>query len=412
MKACAWLLPLGIIAAVSAGGVGESSAPNQATPQYLGAGSCSASACHNAGFAHRPTRGEYDFWITRDPHARAYEVLFQERSRSIQKAMNAARPAHQDQRCLGCHVAPEYREAQPPTRALHFKTDGVSCESCHGPASQWINEHHLDAWRTRSVAEKKARGMNDTRSISGRAQVCVVCHVGAPGMEVDHDLIAAGHPRLHFELAAFHAHMPRHWPDAKDRDGVPDFDARLWAAGQVASAHAALTLLAKRDASTAWPEFADFDCASCHHVLTTPSDRQSPIKNRKPGVLLWGPSGFAVESLRQILPDQKPLHDALASLRKKLNAGELRRDVIAKDASDAVRLLRPWLDQPVPTRFDAKDLAQRLLALPKASLDQETQRRLAFIAIAGAPPKSQGDMRVPAYEPDAVRKALTTTGRE
>ena len=43
------------------------------------------------------------------------------------------------------------------------------------------------------------------------------------------------------QFAAFHEHMPRHWPDAKDRANVVDFQAKLWAAGQLASTHAAVS---------------------------------------------------------------------------------------------------------------------------------------------------------------------------
>src|SRR5205823_3686488 len=114
-------------------------------------------------------------------------------------------PAHEEQRCLSCHVAPDYDVNKPPCDAPYFKTDGVSCESCHGPAQDWLARHHLDAWKNETRAEKNRLGMTDTQSLAGRAQLCARCHVGAAGMDVDHDLLAAGHPRLSFEFAAFHA---------------------------------------------------------------------------------------------------------------------------------------------------------------------------------------------------------------
>ena len=84
-----------------------------------------------------------------------------------------------------------------------------------------------------------------------RAGVCVDCHIGAPGADgmparnMDHDMIAAGHPRLTFEMSAFLANMPHHWDDRaeKSRD---DYSAHVWAVGQVASTQAALRLLAAR----------------------------------------------------------------------------------------------------------------------------------------------------------------------
>ena len=50
-----------------------------------------------------------------------------------------------------------------------------------------------------------------------QAQVCVGCHVGAPAKDgvpardLNHDLMAAGHPRLIFELSSYQANMPPHW---------------------------------------------------------------------------------------------------------------------------------------------------------------------------------------------------------
>ena len=189
-------------------------------------------------------------------------MLFADRSKQIQKYLNQKTEAHEDQRCLSCHVAPGFDVKQHLPDAPYFKTDGVSCESCHGPAGKWLNVHHLATWRSLNAEAKKIQGMNDTQSLVGRAQLCARCHVGEAGMDVDHDLIAAGHPRLHFEFAAFHAHMPRHWPDTKDHAGKHDFEARAWAIGQLATAHAALKLLAHRagDAGKPWPEFAEHDC--------------------------------------------------------------------------------------------------------------------------------------------------------
>src|SRR5205823_4821454 len=132
-------------------------------------------------------------------------------------------------------------------------------------------------------------------------RMCVDCHVGKPGSDVNHDLIAAGHPWLKFEFSAFHAHYPKHWDDAKDRDpakdprGGKDFELRAWAAGQLVSAEAALNLLAERadeEKKHPWPEFAEYDCFACHHDLKAKSSHQQryleQAGNKKPGELVWG----------------------------------------------------------------------------------------------------------------------------
>src|SRR5262249_35632430 len=151
---------------------------------------------------------EYGTWLACDPHARAYEVLLDYRSKEIVKnyynlpAAHLARPQKLTL-CLKCHVAPEVN-ARPCVPEL-FHADGVSCESCHGPAGKWLGLHYQAAWKALDRAEKEALGFRTTKDVVVRARLCAGCHVGAPGMDVNHDLIAAGHPRLNFEFAAYQA---------------------------------------------------------------------------------------------------------------------------------------------------------------------------------------------------------------
>ena len=69
-----------------------------------------------------------------------------------------------------------------------------------------------------------------TKELAERAKVCTRCHVGRRSpdglltQEVNHDLIAAGHPRLNFEFAAYQENLPVHW-DEKERNAAADFPA-------------------------------------------------------------------------------------------------------------------------------------------------------------------------------------------
>lgn len=384
--------------------------------QYLGAGSCAAAACHNN--PKSSIGSEHTTWITRDPHARAYESLFNDVSKRIQKNLKTTAPAHEDARCLKCHVALGYDSAQPPPEAPYFKTDGVSCESCHGPAKKWLGLHHLDAWQAKSPSEKNLLGMNDTQSIAGRAQTCVKCHVGAAGMEVDHDLIAAGHPWLHFEFSAFHAHLPRHWPDAKDRDparhprGRADFEARVWLTGQFATAHAALELLADRaaDRKKPWPEFAEHACSACHRELGV---RTTSV--RKPGSLPWDETTL----LAGLTKDQR-LTRALTEIHETMNGPSWRdRTRVAEAARRAAEALQPFLsdtsEPPVNTFLETL-----LSRKARAGITQDALGLMAF-------DRTRRDLRLPlpelfasklsdfadrldpapSYEPVAIRVRLT-----
>jgi Cytochrome c554 and c-prime len=276
-------------------------------PAYVGVPSCSARSCHGADSAvaeGRLLRDEYTTWNERDPHAIAYSVLFGARAQRIEKKLapdsSAPVAAQSDPRCVACHCTPQV--AAEPSLA-NRRVDGVSCEACHGLASIWINSHTASQWKDLPVAEKQRFGMNDVKNPAALAQSCVGCHVGAPAgpqggallRDVNHDMLAAGHPRLDFEFASFMANIPAHWKqtstDAQRRDG-----AMPWAVGQLASARAALTLLTDRATrakpgphSAPWPEFAEYDCSSCHHGLTAPSSRQRHAdRSKPPGQLSWG----------------------------------------------------------------------------------------------------------------------------
>src|SRR5262249_53689511 len=150
--------------------------------------------------------------------------------------------------------------------------------SCHGPAEKWLTTHYLREWQQKKPEEKEALGLRPTKDLVVRAQVCVTCHVGGSGSEVNHDLIAAGHPRLRFEYGAYLANLPKHWDEKKDRKGRPDFDAQVWAVGQVVSMQASLQLLEHRAAApkAPWPEFAEYDCFACHHDLADQKWRRDP----------------------------------------------------------------------------------------------------------------------------------------
>jgi hypothetical protein len=96
---------------------------------------------------------------------------------------------------------------------------------------------------------------------------------------MNHDMIAAGHPPLRFDLASYERALPKHWNDARQRADVRDYELKLWLAGQIANYDNGLSLLAsrlKRSQSNAeegrpsaaiWPEFAESNCSSCHHRL-------------------------------------------------------------------------------------------------------------------------------------------------
>ena len=111
---------------------------------------------------------------------------------------------------------------------------------------------------------------------------------------MNHDLYAAGHPRFTFEAARMH-YQPdyrKHWTEKTPQ---PDFEVRLWVAGQAAALRKAVEVLhARADRAhkgDVWPEFASYSCYSCHQKVgrgrrARRAERRVP-KLRTPGVPGW-----------------------------------------------------------------------------------------------------------------------------
>src|SRR5262249_15892948 len=137
-------------------------------------------------------------------------------------------------------------------------------------------------------------GMWDLRDIAVRAHGCLHCHVGTEEKSVDHQMIAAGHPDLTFELNLFSAVMPRHWSDSKS---APWFGPKEWVVGQAMQLRDSLHRLGRRAHSSTWPEYAELDCFACHHSLTAPKDswrQEAGYAGRTAGVPAWNSARYAV----------------------------------------------------------------------------------------------------------------------
>ena len=254
--------------------------------KYLGPGSCAASACHGGIQARDTTKvlqNEYSTWIVQDRHSRAYNVLLQPTAQRMAQIL-AIGPPEKSQKCLVCHAlaVPDAQIGRP-----FDISEGVSCESCHGPSSLWLGPH---VQATALHADMVKLGLVDNKDLIVRAEKCLTCHLGAPGMQVDHAMLAAGHPDLTFELDSFSSIEPPHWveraPDQKQPIVDPLFGVRIWSVGQAVQLRESMLRVARDARGPVWPEYTELDCFTCHHSLTKPEDswRQAAgYPGRRPG---------------------------------------------------------------------------------------------------------------------------------
>lgn len=343
--AIALILPMCLALGVAIAQDARPPAPSETTAtsgkgMYVGAASCAASGCHGSPAPVADAEilmNEYDTWLhaPAPTHVRAWEVLLQPVSKRIARNLGLPGSPETSPTCTGCHSMDVPAELQARPGAIEI-ADGVSCESCHGPAGGWLAEHVQEDWEHSDSVEA---GMTDLRNLPTRARTCLGCHMGDENNQVTHDLIAAGHPILTFELDNFSNSnlMPRHWKPNPARHGV-----RAWAVGQVVALQEETANLARHASGQEWPEFSHMSCASCHHPLREGEWRQQRGYAHRPGMPLWSAERWMV--MRHLVEMTSP--DELPGLRRDVDAlsGEVGR------MKDRVRITA--LAESVRTRLD------------------------------------------------------------
>jgi len=388
--------------------------------EFRGSGSCSAIACH--GSIARQSgrdilRNEHTTWISSDRHSRAYETLFDARSEQIARSLAADperyTPADEDDRCLACHTTPRSKAVLAATSWMN--QDGVGCESCHGASGRWLGPHTTSGWKQESDPRRKEElGLIDTKDLARRAEVCAGCHVGQysrAGLlkrEVNHDLIAAGHPRLSFELTAYLANMPPHWNE-KNQNADPvepgrraaSFPARAWAVGQIVTLRTSLELLHDRSAAAAeraipWPEFTEYGCFPCHHSLRDDAWRRRPQPaGAKLGAPRWG--SWTTPLYGELLehlgpgPDGQSARESLGRLAAEMATALPDPAIVERESLEAAKRLGRYLPGLTRARFDAGEVERLIAALNRpaawdhvASWDEATVRYLALVPLRQA----------------------------
>jgi hypothetical protein len=380
--------------------------------RVVGTPSCSARGCHGRDdpLPGKIGRHEYSAWNYADPHTRSYAVLFNDQSTQIAARLHLAKPAYQESRCLACHAEVSGADGLG-------QIGSIGCESCHGSAWLWLDPHTAgDGWRTKFP--EAAKTLLDVNNLTAMARSCVACHIGAPAgdgigvRDMNHDMIAAGHPRLNFEFAGYLAQLPPHWNEkARPRDAA--FYAKAWAIGQAVSAEAALNLLDHRAQQPAWPELAEFACYACHHHLGSNLNwRQNEFKSD--GSLPFGSWYFA--TLESLAPDSKEPIRRFAELMKRRPTGpqvieSLKglKPVVASIIQQAEKqpdaaALRTRVEQNLrePARRDWDGAAQLYLALAALSPDADRQKLVPLVELLRQPAEFRKSK-----EFDAKFRALT-----
>jgi hypothetical protein len=322
------------------------SAATHDTAVHLGVASCGTTTCHGRQEATGPRVRQNELMTWQDPasltgaHYRAWSLLNLPRARAIGTRLGIVDVA-QSQQCINCHGDPAPRRG-----AKWRQADGVGCEACHGGGTNYLASH---AAVGASHADNVARGMWAINKPDVRADLCLDCHFGSdkPGQFVSHRLMAAGHPRIAFELDLFTALQSHHDEDADyaRRKGIPG-GVKVWAVGQALAVKRALTLYPPHAAGT-FPEFYFFDCRSCHRTFSDdpavpllaranpgrPIPPGQPVFNDESLIMLLAAAQVAAPDIgKQLDAQSRAFHAALAGDR----AGALKAAAALARTADAL----------------------------------------------------------------------------
>ena len=336
--------------------------------EHLGVATCATSQCHGKSRAtdeRNVQLNEYTVWADGDRHSIAYRTLESEESRTMARKLGIGDPTG-EALCLDCHADNVPAALRGPKFQL---TDGVGCEGCHGGSGKWIETHTS---RKTTHAENLAAGLLATERPDVRAEVCLSCHLGTADKFATHRLMAAGHPRLSFELDLFSANQPAHYTvdaDYVERKGRVA-GHRLWLIGQLEQLRAQLAVSRELlgTGGGALPELALFDCHSCHHSMDELRWTRKRANGLEPGSLrLHLPNVVVLRAVASAFGESARVDALDAAHRATLRGAQSGREAFARAVDDLT---------------DVLDAAAGAWARPMRNADVAAMRRALLSAAA------------------------------
>lgn len=280
----------GLAAALSLGLIALFAMPALSAPPdtrvHEGVASCAGSNCHGRLAPSGAVVRQNEIFTWQDEsspageHSRAFALLREPRARAIAEKLGIG-PADRAPECLGCHLDPVAKNLRGPRFQV---SDGIGCETCHGGSRDWVAGHYVVG---ATHALNVSRGMIALDDPKVQASVCLDCHYGSdrPGQFVTHEIMAAGHPRMSFELDLFTNLQAHHDIDAdyraRKRVNSP---MRVWAVGQAMALERQLTLFSDPRVGQhgVFPELYFFDCHACHARMISDARDARPTAPRNP----------------------------------------------------------------------------------------------------------------------------------
>ncbi|MCB0727072.1 MAG: cytochrome c family protein [Ignavibacteriae bacterium] len=129
--------------------------------KYVGVNTC-IGACHQS----EELGNQYEVW-NNSQHSKAFLTLQSEAADSIARSLGYETPAEDTRFCIRCHtLGIDVDESE--LQSSFDMTQGVQCESCHGPGSEY---------KKLSVMKDSAEAVNKGLIIhTEKENWCITCH--------------------------------------------------------------------------------------------------------------------------------------------------------------------------------------------------------------------------------------------
>lgn len=144
--------------------------------RYIGAEQCES--CHSSEAAGN----QYHAWKEMK-HAKAFELLKEDRALEVAKAQGIDKPWEADA-CLKCHVTGHGEDEKQFKKSFAIE-DGISCETCHGPGEL----HKKVRFRAAAEGDDEEEGFGDEEEVAEYQEIpademalqptkalCLECH--------------------------------------------------------------------------------------------------------------------------------------------------------------------------------------------------------------------------------------------
>lgn len=213
---------LSVGAVVGLAGISASSVNAAADPaKVVGPETCGN--CHKV---------EFSAW-QQTHHFKTFEDLHRRPTASAIADKMGVKRIKSDGTCVACHYTQKGSADSQPIA-------GVSCESCHSAAQDWVKLHNVKG----SLAKAEEAGFISPENVYELASNCFQCHTVPNEKLVNTGGHAAGSP---LELVSWSQGEVRHHflKDTKNEEATPDRKRLLYVVGRVVDLEYSLRALAK-----------------------------------------------------------------------------------------------------------------------------------------------------------------------